>query len=266
MGKAHLFHVDAFTDQAFHGGPAPVIVVDRPVDAVRACALTVELKQPVAVFLRRIADGCEARFFEPSGEVGLVGHAGLAAGYIALNKLFLERDAILLNSPIGGPLPVERDGGAIALDFAAMHADTVVEVPGLQETLGPVAIVERLTTDFGSVAVIAEEDAVHNLTPDLCAALQVPGETVIVTAPGREVDFVSRVFAPKVNLPEDPVCGTAQRILAPYWAARLGRTQLSAHQLSARGGQFQCEIRGDRIRLSGLAIVLFEGELSLSFV
>jgi len=263
MSKAHLFHVDAFTSQALHGAPAPVIVVDEPLSTHRALALTAELNQSVTVFIRPVPDGCEVRFFEVEGEVGLVGHAGLAAGFVALERLFPERDKIALTSPIGGVLPVERKGNLTVLEFRATQADVVASVPCLDETLGDVEITERLMADFGSVAVLADEDMVHSLRPDLERALDVPGSTVIVTAPGREVDFVSRVFAPKLNLPEDPVCGTAHRILVPYWATKLGRSQLSAHQVSERGGHFQCESRDGRVYLGGRAVTLFECEFEL---
>jgi PhzF family phenazine biosynthesis protein len=263
MATARLHHIDAFTDRAFTGAATPVVVVDRPIDRTWAIALTIELNQTVTAFLRPNEGGCEVRFFAATGELGLVGHAGHAAGFVALERLFPDRDRIVLANPVGGAMPVEREDGAIVLDLGAMPARAVPEVPHLDATLGHIRVVERLMADFGSVAVLDDEAAVRALRPDLARALDVPGDAVIVTARGRDADFVSRVFAPKENLPEDPVCGTAHRILVPYWAGRLGRARLSAHQVSWRGGHFRCESRGDRVRLGGRAVVVFEGTIAV---
>lgn len=260
---ARLFHLDAFTHEAMRGAPAPVIALDAPVTAALGVAMANELNQQVTTFLHPTADGCAVRFFDPKGEIGLAGHASLAAGFVALTKLYPERDSIVLTSPIGGALPVTRRGDRIVLEFDSAPGTPVPEMPLLDATFRAIAIEARLTASFGAVAVLADEDAVWNLDPDFAKALQVPGDMVIATAPGRKADFVSRVFAPKYDLPEDPVCGTAHRVLTPYWAARLGRSRLTGHQISARGGHFECELQGGRVRLGGQAYLLFEGDIAL---
>ncbi len=258
-----LFHIDSFTDRALGGAAAPVVVSGEPVPLDRALALAGEFNQPVLTILRPTTAGCEVRYFEKSGEVGHVGHAGLAAAYVALNYVHPDRHQLALANPIGGDINVERDGELVALDTAAMPGTSVEWIENLDAALGNIPILERLSASFGSVAVLENEEAVRAARPDFVKALQVAGATIIVTAAGRTADFVSRVFAPKENLPEDPVCGTAHRILVPYWSAKLGRTHLSAHQLSEREGVFRCSILGDRVRLAGSAAVLFEAELSL---
>jgi PhzF family phenazine biosynthesis protein len=260
---ARLYHIDAFTDRKLRGAPAPVLVVAAQPEPGLAKAIAAELNQPVTTFLQPMGSGGAVRFYDGKTEYSLVGHAGLAAGFVALKHLFPERDAIVLTSPLGGDLPVTRDGNEIVLDFAAAPGLAVAEIPNLDATFSGVPVLARLSAAFGSVAVLEDEDAVRNLTPDLAKALRVPGDMVIATAPGKRADFVSRVFAPKFDLPEDPVCGTAHRILTPYWAARLGRDRLSAHQVSSRGGHFTCENRGDRVRLGGEAVVLFETDILL---
>lgn len=262
-GMARLYHLDAFTSEKLRGAQAPVIVTDQPVEQKLAMSIAAELNQPVTAILHRDGDGCTVRFFDAKTEYGLVGHAGLAAAFVALTRLFPERDAIVLNSPMGGALPVAREGETIVLDFGAAPGASVPSIPNLDETFAGVDVRERLSAAFGSVAVLADEESVRNLAPDFAKALGVPGDMVIATAPGRTADFVSRVFAPKFDLPEDPVCGSAHRILTPYWAARLGRDRLIAHQVSARGGHFTCENRGDRVRLGGQAVVLFEAEFTM---
>jgi predicted PhzF superfamily epimerase YddE/YHI9 len=260
---ARLYHIDAFTDRKLRGAPAPVLVVAVQPEPALGKAIAAELNQPVTTFLQPTPSGAVVRFYDSKAEYGLVGHAGLAAGFVALKTLFPDRDSIVLTSPLGGDLPVARDGEEFVLDFGAAPGVAVSKIPNLDATFSGVPVLASLSAAFGSVAVLADEDAVRNLEPDFTSALAVPGDMVIATAPGKHADFVSRVFAPKFDLPEDPVCGTAHRILTPYWAARLGRDRLSAHQVSARGGHFTCENRGDRVRLGGRAVVLFETELTL---
>jgi PhzF family phenazine biosynthesis protein len=258
-----LYHIDSFTDRGFGGAAAPVMVIDDSIETVQALAIAGEFNQPVMTFLRPTPKGCEVRFFETKGEVGHVGHAALAAGHIALERLYPQRPKITLDNPIDGALSVQRNDGMTVLDFAAMPASIVPDIDNLDEALGGISIVEKLFADFGAVAVLSDEAAVRALRPDIKKALTVPGATLIVTALGREADFVSRVFAPKFELPEDPVCGTAHRILVPYWAGRLGRSELTARQVSQRGGYFQCELRGDRVRLGGRIAMLFETQITL---
>lgn len=260
---ARLYHLDAFTNEQLRGAQAPVIVVEKPVEPALAMSIAAELNQPVTTFLHRTDDSCAVRFFGATTEYGLVGHAGLAAGFVALTRLFPNRSEITLKSPIGGELPVTRDGDTILLDFASAPGKSVASIANLDETFGGVVVRERLAAEFGSVAILADEDEVRTLSPDFGKALGVPGDMVIATAPGHHADFVSRVFAPKFDLPEDPVCGSAHRILTPYWAARLGRHKLIAHQVSARGGHFTCENRGARVRLGGEAALLFEADFPI---
>ena len=258
-----LYHIDSFTSCGFGGAAAPVMLIDDPIDLECALAIAGEFNQPIMTFLRSTSTGCEVRFFETKGEAGHVGHAALAAGYIALKRLYPERNEITLDNPIDGALRVRREGDMIVLDFPVMPAAIVTDISNLDDALGRVPIIERLFADFGAVAVLADEAAVRSLRPDIETVLAVPGATLIVTAHGQQADFVSRVFAPKFDLPEDPVCGTAHRILVPYWASKLGRLNLTVHQVSQRSGHFQCELRGDRVLLGGRIAMLFETHLAM---
>ncbi|MBL8582355.1 MAG: PhzF family phenazine biosynthesis protein, partial [Rhizobiaceae bacterium] len=228
-----------------------------------ALRLAAEFNQPIMTLLCPRAEDCAVHFYTSEDEVGLVGHAALAGAFVALDRLYPHRDSIVLRSPVGGDLPVSREGTQFFLDLQAMEPVPAERIAHLDETLRDVAVEERLETPFGAVAVLEDEDAVRTLRPDLSKALEVEASTVIVTAPGRDVDFVSRVFAPKFDMPEDPVCGTAHRLLAPYWAARLGRKRLSARQLCDRGGRFDCHVAGSTVRLGGNAVLLCEADIVL---
>ncbi|MFA1548077.1 PhzF family phenazine biosynthesis protein [Actinomadura chokoriensis] len=265
--------VDAFTDRPFAGNPAGVCLLQDEADPGWMQRLAAEMKHSETAFVRPVDDSAadfELRWFTPVMEVALCGHATLGAAHALYDTGTVAPDRpIRFRTLKSGVLTVTREeGGGLAMDFPAAPA-APVEVPeGLAEALGlPVLDVGRNAQDDLLVEV-ADEAAVRGAAPDAGALAGIDARVVIVTAaagPGREHDFVSRCFAPRV-LPgdaEDPVTGSAHCALAPFWAARLGRDTLTGHQASARGGDVRVALRGDRVTLSGRAVTVLDGTLRI---
>lgn len=258
--RARFHLVDTFTDRLFGGNPTAVLVLPGWPDDATLRALAMETGQTVTGFLVDRGERAEYRVLAAAGgALGLVGHTSLAAAFVLLRG---DRRAIVLDHPAAGSLTACRDGDRIALDFAAMPGEPVAPPPALCDAIG-VPVRETLVAPFGYVAVLDDAEQVRGLDPDLARVATLDRTAAIYTAAGRDCDFVSRVFAPQANLPEDPVCGTAHRILVPYWAARLGRDDLLALQLSSRGGAFRCRNAGDRTILAGQAVAVVEGTVDL---
>jgi PhzF family phenazine biosynthesis protein len=256
---ARLFILDTFTDRLLGGNPAPVVLLEAFPSDARLKALAGELAHPVSAFVVDHGPTAALRVFTPAAELGLVGHACMAAAWALVEMVDPARRELVLESPVGGRLPVERGQGRLWLGFPAMPGAPVDSPPALQQAIGAGMIQETLVAPFGYVAVLESAAAVAGLAPDLAAVMQLDRGAAIVTAPGDGCDFVSRVFAPKADLPEDPVCGTAHRIMAPYWAARLGRDRLRALQLSPRGGDLACRVDGETVWIGGTAVRFSEG-------
>ena len=253
--------VDAFTDTAFAGNPAAVCVLERPGDAAWMQRVAVEMNLSETVFLTREGDGWGIRWFTPGTEVDLCGHATLAAAHA-----LWERGEAPADRPIGftsrsGPLSAARDGdGWITLDFPAQPAHEQPVPPALSASL-------QGAVWFGSnghkmLAVLRDESAVRGFLPDRDAILASGNEGLIVAARGDGADFVSRFFAPAVGIDEDPVCGSAHCLLGPDWAGVLGKNELSAQQVSPRGGALRVTVAGDRVKIAGRAVTTLVGELT----
>jgi PhzF family phenazine biosynthesis protein len=200
--------------------------------------------------------GYRIRWFTPTLEVDLCGHATLASAFIILTELQPGLSAVGFESR-SGHLSVSRDGELFCLDFPSRPPERVAPVPGLAAALGVEVAETWQARDL--IAVLASEDAVRGLQPDMAALSGIEAFSVVATAAGRSVDFVSRCFAPKEGIPEDPVTGSTHCSLAPFWAGRLGRTKLHARQLSARGGELFCELQGARVKIAGRAVKFSSG-------
>ncbi|GAA4230646.1 PhzF family phenazine biosynthesis protein [Actinomadura meridiana] len=266
--------VDAFTDRPFAGNPAGVCLLPDAGDPGWMQRVATEMRHSETAFVRPDdADGgadFELRWFTPVMEVALCGHATMASAHA-----LYETDAVPSGRPIrfrtlrSGVLTVTRDEtGRLSMDFPACPAKPADVPDGLADALdAPVGGVAR-NAQNDLVVDVASEDVVRGLVPDTRALAEIDARGVIVTAaadPGRDHDFVSRFFAPRV-LPgdaEDPVTGSAHCALAPHWAARLGRDTLTGYQASARGGHVHVTLRGDRVILSGTAITILDGDLSV---
>lgn len=257
---AHAFCVvDAFTDRPFAGNPAAVMLLDSFPDDDLLARIAAEHNYAETAFLVRREPGrYDLRWFTPSVEVPLCGHGTLAAAH-ALVSEHGEDAAVLRFETRSGALAVQRDGAGYVLDLPADLSGRVVADAGVARAIG--ARPDEVIRGRFLVAAFASEAAVRALAPDMAAVAALDADEVIATAPGLRTDFVSRMFAPKIGIPEDPFTGSAHTILTPYWAARFGRTTLSARQVSLRGGTAVCTLSADRVRLKGSAVTTMRGEM-----
>jgi len=257
-----IYQVDAFTDSLFGGNPAAVCPLESwlPEKTMQAIAAENNLAE-TAFFLREGRDYA-LRWFTPTVEVDLCGHATLAAGLIVFRFIAPERDSVSFRTMKAGTLTVSRHGDMLALDFPARPAVPVAPPPGLVAALGGAPREVLRARDhlvvYGSAAEVAALD------PDLAALAKVDCWAAIVTAPGEGgIDFVSRFFAPAQGVPEDPVTGSSHCTLVPYWAHRVDKTKLEARQLSRRGGALSCALDGDRVSIAGRAVLYLEGQIEV---
>jgi len=256
-----IFQVDAFASEVFRGNPAALCPLPRWLDDSTMQAIAAENNLPETAFFVREGDGYRLRWFTPTVEVELCGHATLAAGWLLLERLETTRVAVAFATR-SGVLEVRRaDGGSLALDLPALPASPMAAPPALAEGLGAAPRETLRATNW--LAVLDDESAVRAVKPDFATLATLHPYGVIVTAPGDGCDFVSRFFGPSFGIPEDPVTGSAHCTLTPFWAARLGKRQLRARQVSRRGGELSCEDRGDRVRLAGRCALYLEGEIAL---
>lgn len=260
--RIRMWQIDAFAGAVFSGNPAAVCPLERwlPDATMQAIAAENNLSETAFFVPRGAADGYHLRWFTPVAEVDLCGHATLASGLVVLDTLEPALAAATFHTK-SGPLTVRRQGDLLAMDLPARPPRRREPPSGLAEALG--AVPREVWEARDLMAVFAAEDDVRRLAPsiDRVAAFDTFG--VVVTAPGDDVDFVSRFFVPRQGIAEDPVTGSTHCTLAPYWAGRLGRARLRARQLSARGGEMECEVRGDRVTLAGRAVVYLEGVITV---
>jgi PhzF family phenazine biosynthesis protein len=258
-----LYQVDAFTSRLFGGNPAAVCPLpewlpDRVMQAIAA-----ENNLAETAFFVVQEDGYLLRWFTPAVEVDLCGHATLASGYVVTGILTPERDRAKFDTLKAGPLEVRRDGELLAMDFPCWPPEPQPADPRIAAALGR-APVQSYAAHGRNLFVYDSVGEVSALQPDFAAMRAVPGADAIVTAPGSDgVDFVSRYFAPNHGVDEDWVTGSSHCLLTPYWAARLGKERLEARQISGRGGELVCTLRGDRITLAGRAVLYLEGTITV---
>jgi PhzF family phenazine biosynthesis protein len=257
-----LFQVDAFTDRAFAGNPAAVCLLDAPRDDAFLCAVAAEMNLSETAFLLREGDGQRLRWFTPAAEVALCGHATLATAHVLWEQGILAPDEPARFLSRSGPLGATRRGDLIELDFPAKAATPAEAPAGLLAALG-VRAREVHRNVFDYLVLLDDEAAVRAAAPDFAALRRVDARGVIVTSPSADpaFDIVSRFFAPAVGIDEDPVTGSAHCALAPFWAARLGRSELRAFQASRRGGVLDLRVAGDRVALAGRAVTVLRGDL-----
>lgn len=255
-----IYQVDAFTSEVFKGNPAAVCILDKWPEEVMMQQLANENNLSETAFAVPVGDCYAIRWFTPEMEVDLCGHATLATAHVLFRHMDQPGDMICFDSLHSGRLLVKRSGDMLTLDFPADVLEEMV-VPELIVTalMTPPLKAFRGKTDF--MFVYASESEIENMDPDFGLLAQVGGRGVIVTAPGNDVDFVSRFFAPQTGINEDPVTGSAHTALTPYWAKLLGKKTLTARQLSARGGELVCTDNGDRVEISGHAVTFMKGEI-----
>lgn len=260
--KLPLYQIDAFAPVVFGGNPAAVCPLERWLSerTMQAIAAENNLSETAFFVARNGGPDYDLRWFTPAAEVDLCGHATLASAHVVFSTLAPGRGDVTFHTR-SGPLTVRRDGTRLVMDFPSRPPERRDAHPALAEALGATPLEVWASRDL--MAVFADERTVKTLTPSFerIVALGVFG--VIVTAPGDEVDFVSRFFAPKMGVPEDPVTGSAHCTLIPYWSRRLGKKSLCARQISARGGEVDCEDRGDRVVIAGRVAVYLVGTIEV---
>jgi PhzF family phenazine biosynthesis protein len=259
--KLPIYQIDAFASRVFTGNPAAVCPLPAwlPDETLQSIAMENNLSETAFV----VKEGADyaIRWFTPQAEVDLCGHATLASAFVVLHYLEPARDSVLFSSQ-SGPLPVQREGEWLVLDFPSRPAAPVTAPAGLADALG--ARPKEVLRARDLMAVFENEEEVRSLRPNFWALRELGEVGTIVTARAAGCDFVSRFFAPEVGIPEDPVTGSAHCTLVPYWAGQLGKNRLHAFQVSARGGELVCELRGERVSIGGRAAAYLVGSIELS--
>lgn len=260
MAKVPYFEVHAFASELFRGNPAGVCPLSAWLGDALMQKIAAENGLPETAFFAPRGNDYDLRWFTPTTEVDLCGHATLASAFILFTEQGFDGDTVRFHSR-SGPLTVSRSADILTLDFPSRPPRGCAAPQGLIEGLGAKPIEISKARDYFAVFASAKE--VGGLRPDfgLLGALD---EKVIVTAPGDDCDFVSRFFAPTAGIDEDPVTGSAHCTLIPYWAQRLGKNKLRARQISKRGGELFCELAGDRVHIGGKAVLYLRGELEIN--
>lgn len=264
MGKMKLYQVDAFTSTLFSGNPAAVCVLDSWLDDKLMQSIGSENNLAETAFLVPRGKDYEIRWFTPSIEVDLCGHATLASAFVLFNVLGYSGSAIKFYSLRSGLLAVTKKDDLLIMDFPTDDLELLSEEQNakIEACIGLKPIeTYKGKTDF--ITVIEKESDLKNLQPDLLEVSKLKGRGLVVTAKGDDVDFISRFFAPQTGIPEDPVTGSSHTSLLPLWSKKLGKTSLVARQLSKRGGQLFCEFKGDRCLIGGNAKLYLTGEIYL---
>lgn len=253
-----IFQVDAFTSKPFSGNPAAIVPLESwlSAEAMQSIALENNLSE-TAFFVKRDRI-YELRWFTPTLEIDLCGHATLATAFVIFTILGSDEEVLRFETK-SGLLTVGKAGDRLVLDFPSRPAAPCDIPDGLIEAIGKQPKEILRSRDY--MMVYETEDEIRAIEPDFAAILKINTHAVIVTAPGRDSDFVSRFFAPEVGVFEDPVTGSAHCTLIPYWAEKLGKTEMFARQVSARGGELYCELVGDRVKIGGNAALYLKGEI-----
>jgi len=258
-----VYIADAFTQQLFGGNPAAVCPLEEWLTDKTMQQLAAENNLSETVFFVREQDHYHIRWFTPTTEVKLCGHATLASAHILYTELGYTKEKIIFKSSSGLLTVTRSTDGKIRLDFPANPPEPADEIPdGLLDGLG-IQNAPVFKTSFDYMVVLPSQQAVENLQPNFSSLARVKARGVIATARGNEADFVSRCFYPQSGINEDPVTGSAHTLLVPYWATQLHKNTLQAIQLSKRRGQIDCVLKEDRVLMSGHAVTYLKGSYFL---
>jgi PhzF family phenazine biosynthesis protein len=265
MMKVRIYQVDAFTGKLFAGNPAAVCILDSWLDDTLMQSIANENNLSETAFAVQKGKTFEIRWFTPTTEVDLCGHATLATAYIIFNILNYPDSQISFYSPRSGVLSVEKKEDMLYLDFPTDIIKTVEEKQYeiIENCIGT-KVIALFKGKIDYIAVIENEKRLRVLVPNLSEVSKLDSRGLIVTAKGDEVDFVSRYFGPQCGIDEDPVTGSAHTSLLPVWSKKMNKNRLIAKQLSKRGGLLECEIRGDRCIIGGQARLYLIGEIFLN--
>ncbi|MEO6313965.1 MAG: PhzF family phenazine biosynthesis protein [Chitinophagaceae bacterium] len=260
--KIPVYYADAFTNTLFGGNPAAICPVKEWLadDLMQKIAMENNLSE--TAFLVKENNDYHIRWFTPATEVKLCGHATLAAAHVLFTILGHSGDTIVFHSK-SGPLKVTKlASGKCMLDFPSNPPEEAAAPPGMLEAMGiTTALVFK--TSFDYMVVLPSQEMIEQLAPDFKTLAKIPCRGIIATAKGSDADFVSRCFYPQSGIDEDPVTGSAHTIMVPYWAKQLNKTSLKAIQVSKRRGYLDCELKGDRVLMSGNAVTYLRGEIEV---
>ena len=252
--------VDAFTDKVFHGNQAAVCITDEWMPEELMLSITKENNFSETAFAVREGEKYHLRWFTPGGEIELCGHATLACAYVLFRFCIPDADKIVF-STLSGDLTAERNGELIEMEFPAYRLKKVPVTEAVIDALGAAPSEAYMGRDL--LCVFDDEETVKNLKPDMEKVSKLDGLLLQVTAPGKDTDSVSRTFAPKLNVEEDPVCGSGHCHIVPYWAEKLGKERIVAYQASQRGGTLYCRVSGGKVFLAGKAALFSECDLHI---
>jgi PhzF family phenazine biosynthesis protein len=257
--KLKVYVVNAFSEKQFGGNPAAVVQLNEWLSDELMQQIAAQNNLAETAYFVPQENDYSIRWFTPTVEVNLCGHATLASSFVMFNHLGYSRDRIIFHSK-SGPLMVTRNNGMITLDFPADEPVETVD-DGLIEKALEIKPKSVYDSRFDYMVVLGNQSDIEALKPDLSLIRKLPSRGLIVTAKGDKADFVSRCFFPQSGIDEDPVTGSAHCVLVPYWAKQTGKNRLSAIQLSARRGYLDCELSGDRVLMSGYANTYLEGDI-----
>jgi len=258
--KIPIYQIDAFASRVFAGNPAAVCPLKEWLDETVMQSIAAENNLAETAFFVKEGQSYGLRWFTPVFEIDLCGHATLASAFVVFNHLEPEAKKVDFETK-SGRLSVRREGEMLSMDFPSRNPEPCSAPDELIEALG--LRPEEVLRSRDYLAVLADEEQVRSLAPDISLLMEIDGLGVIATAPGQTVDFVSRFFAPKAGVPEDPVTGSAHSTLIPYWSRKLGQSELHALQVSSRGGELFCRDEGERVIIAGKAAPYLEGTICL---
>ena len=256
----NLYQIDAFADKVFSGNPAAVIPLEKWIETGLMQQIAAENNLAETVFFVPENDGFHIRWFTPELEIDLCGHATLAAAYVLYYFLGYDKPMIRFQSK-SGPLLVCREGELLCLDFPSWMPERLTEYPDELISGLKIATHAGVYKKRDYIVELETEQDVLNVRPDFTLLNKIDVIGIIITAPGKHCDFVSRFFAPNCGIPEDPVTGSSHSQLIPFWSEKLGKTKMYAKQLSARGGDNWCELKGDRVIMKGKGAIYMKGEI-----
>lgn len=258
--KMKQYIVDAFTDQVFHGNQAAICVLEEWLSEEMMMNITKENNLSETAFTVKEGEKYHLRWFTPGGEIDLCGHATLACGYVLLNDYIPHEDKVVFTT-LSGDLIVNRKDHLLEMEFPAYDLKEVPITSEMIEALGAVPVAAYMGRDL--LCIMKDEDTIKTMKPDLEKVKALDGLLLQVSAKGTQTDCISRSFAPKLDVIEDPVCGSGHCHIIPYWAKKLGKNEIIAYQASQRGGTLYCRMEGNKVFLAGNASLFAISELMI---
>ncbi len=257
--KLKIYQVDAFADKVFTGNPAAIVPLEQWLPEEQMQKIAAENNLAETAFFVKNEKGFYIRWFTPTDEVPLCGHATLASAYVLFEILNYKEEKIVFECK-SGILEVTKNKDWFTLNFPVNKVEAVNLTYDFKKALG-INPAETYRDSSYFLLVFASDEEIKNMQPNFNDIIEWDAKAVVVTAKGKEFDFVSRMFAPKIGVNEDPVTGSAHTRLIPFWSARLGKTEMLAKQVSSRGGILKCKMLGDRVEMSGQAVLYLTGEI-----